>query len=150
MRPAILDDYGLEVALQTYIEDVSKRCSVAFDYQPLSAPGLGRLPSMVEVTLYRVAQEAIVNVVRHSGARWASVVLLRQQFDVLLLIEDNGHGFESKTARASSKNGLGILGMNERVAFCGGIFNVESTTDQGTTVQVRIPLKEDLECRSEL
>ncbi len=150
MRPAILDDFGLDIALQTYIEEVSKRSSIAIDYQPLSAPGLGRLPGAIEVTLYRVAQEAIVNVMRHSGATWASVILLRQQYDIVLLVEDNGRGFERQSVRTSTKSGLGLLGINERVAFCGGTFLVESTIDQGTTVRVRIPLKEDLVCQSGL
>ncbi len=139
MRPSILDDYGLDSALQTYVDDTAKHCGIPIDYQSSSCPGTDRLPAWVEVTLYRVAQEALTNVVRHSQASRASVVLLRQATDVVLMVEDNGCGFEY-TSPQNGHKGLGLMGMGERVNLCGGSCTIESGLRRGTTVRVKIPL----------
>ncbi len=139
MRPSILDDYGLDSALQTYVDETTKHCGIPIDYQSSSLPGMERLPSWVEVTLYRVAQEALTNVVRHSGASRASVVLLRHTNSVILLVEDDGCGFV-QSAPQNSHKGLGLIGMGERVNLCGGTCMIESALNYGTTIRVKIPL----------
>ncbi len=141
MRPSILDDYGLDSALQTYVDDTAKLCGVAIDYQFSSHPSADRLPGWVEVTLYRVAQEALTNVVRHSQAKRASVVLLRQTNCVILLIEDDGCGFDLGSPHNGHK-GLGLVGMRERVNLCGGSCTIQSALQSGTTVRINIPLVE--------
>ena len=75
MRPSILDDYGLDSALSRYTAEMASASGVAIDYQFSGPPGLGRLPSRAEVTLYRIAQEAVTNIVSHAQATRASVVL---------------------------------------------------------------------------
>lgn len=139
MRPSILDDYGLNSALQRYIEEVAKNSQIQVDYQHLSPNG-GRLPNWVEVTLYRVAQEAITNVIRHSSATRASVVLMEQASEVMLLVEDNGVGFNPPEVQSGSRGGLGLRGMQERVSLCHGKLAIESMPQKGTTIRVKIPL----------
>jgi signal transduction histidine kinase len=143
MRPSILDDYGLDSALQTYVDDTAKYCGFPIDYQSSFRPGEERLPPWVEVTLYRVAQEAITNIVRHSRASRASVVLLRQIGNVILLIEDDGCGFDLPLPQ-SGHRGLGLTGMRERVNLCGGSCMIDSALKCGTTVRVKIPVGKEV------
>lgn len=140
MRPSILDDYGLEKALARYVEEISKRSGIAIDFQQTTPDGSERLPHWLETTLYRVAQEAVSNMVRHSEATLSSVVLMRSREGVTLLIEDNGVGFVPEEVVPSSQRGLGLVGMRERVSECGGTLDVESARMKGTTVRVKIPL----------
>ncbi len=147
-RPSILDDYGLDFALARHTEEMSNRSGLAIDYQYTSTPGSDRLPSQVEVTLYRIAQEAITNIVRHATANRASAVVLQQSSEVTLLVEDNGRGFEVDSVQKNGADCLGVTGMLERANLLGGTCAVESVAEQGTTVRVRIPLNGNDECRS--
>lgn len=140
MRPSILDDYGLDFALARHTEEMSNHSGLTIDYQYTSSPGSGRLPSRVEVTLYRIAQEAIANIVRHADATRASAVVLQQSNEVTLLVEDDGHGFEVDSVRANGADCLGLTSMVERANLLGGTCAVESVAEQGTTIRVRIPL----------
>ncbi|MFZ0429235.1 MAG: ATP-binding protein, partial [Acidobacteriota bacterium] len=110
------------------------------DFQQTTPPGADRLPHWLETTLYRVAQEAVTNLVRHSEATQSSVVLMRNRDSVTLLVEDNGVGFVPEEVVPSSQRGLGLVGMRERVSECGGTLDIESARMKGTTVRVRIPL----------
>jgi signal transduction histidine kinase len=148
MRPSILDDYGLERAVERYVEETSKTSGVSVDFQQISADGLDRLPHWLETTLYRVAQEGISNVVRHSEATQASLVLIRNRTNVTLLIEDNGIGFDPRSVEPTSARGLGMLGMKERVTECGGTFEVESAPLKGTTIRAQIPLGQNSKWQS--
>ncbi|MBM4050849.1 MAG: HAMP domain-containing protein, partial [Planctomycetes bacterium] len=139
LRPSILDDYGLDSALKRYVEEVATHSGLEIDYQYSCPPGLPRLPGRVEVTLFRVAQEALTNVVRHAQATRASVVVLRQHSHVTLLIEDNGKGFDPVAAQGGSHEPLGLIGMRERTALLGGTCTVESAPGSGTTIRVGIP-----------
>ena len=143
MRPTILDDYGLDSALGRHIEEVSQHSGLDIDYSFTSPPGLERLPSRIEVPLFRIAQEAITNVQRHAEASHASVVVLRQPNDITLLIEDNGNGFDSSMISERGDKCLGLIGMRERVALLGGSVVVESTPGEGTTIRAKIPLDKD-------
>ena len=142
MRPSILDDYGLDSALARYVEEVSSHSNVAIDYQYNCSGGPKRLPGQIEVTLYRIAQEAITNIVRHSLATRASAVLLQRRGEVTLLVEDNGCGFDIASKQTNNDTCLGLTGMRERAALLGGSCAVESVSEQGTTVRVTIPLSE--------
>lgn len=148
MRPPILDDYGLDSALARLIKELSGYAGVSIDYQYSCPPGSGRLPSRIEVTLYRIAQEAITNIVRHANADRASVVVLQQHDDVILLVEDHGCGFDPASVRIDSGAHLGIMGMKERAALLGGSCTVESAPGASTTVRIRIPIMERVECPS--
>jgi PAS domain S-box-containing protein len=137
LRPTALDDLGLVRAITNYVEAWSVRTGI--DAQ-LHTAGLGpaRLPAEVEIALYRIAQEALTNVLKHAAARRVSVVLNRFENEISLVIEDDGRGFESDAKPASA--GLGLLGMSERVRQLGGRITVESAVGQGTTILVRIPV----------
>jgi signal transduction histidine kinase len=140
MRPPILDDYGLDSALASLIEEVSNYFGVPIDYQYICAPGLGRMPDRIEVTLYRITQEAITNVIRHAHADRASVVVLHQHKTAILVVEDHGCGFDAASAGSRDGTRLGLTGMKERTTLLGGSCTVESVPGKGTTVRVSIPI----------
>lgn len=148
MRPSILDDYGLDFALARHVEEASSHSDVEIDFQYSRSPGLGRLPSRIEVT-FRIAQEAITNIVRHSRATRASAVVLQRRDEVTLLIEDDGVGFDVVAIEGNGSGGLGLTGMKERAALIGGTCAVDSTPQHGTTVRVNIPVGDCETCLSE-
>jgi PAS domain S-box-containing protein len=140
LRPTILDDYGLEMALARHIEALSSRVGLMIDYQYLSHPDCRkRLPAPIEVGLYRVALEALDNIVTHASASRASVIILRQHSKLMLLIEDDGCGFDYPAIRKDLDRCLGLIGMEERIALMGGTLRVESMPQKGTTVRAEIP-----------
>jgi PAS domain S-box-containing protein len=136
LRPTALDDLGLRAALANYVQDWAKRVGVAAE---LHTTGLldSRLPSETETTLYRIAQEALTNVAKHSRARHVEVILERRADSVVLIVEDDGVGFDQGDKDLSGK-GLGLLGMQERAALVGATLEIESAAAKGTTVLVRM------------
>jgi signal transduction histidine kinase len=140
MRPSILDDYGLDSALARHIEEVSSHSNLEIDYSFTRPPGLERLPSRIEVPLFRIAQEAITNIQRHAGATHASVVVLWQPHAITLLVEDNGHGFNPSILQEKGDICLGLVGMRERVSLLGGTVDIESIPGKGATIRAKIPL----------
>jgi signal transduction histidine kinase len=150
MRPSILDDYGLESALARHIEEVPKTAGLEIDHQFISPEGLGRLPIGVELSLYRIAQEATTNIIRHANASHASIVVLRKPHEITMLIEDDGKGFDYGEINKKGDLCLGLMGMKERVNLLGGSFVIESTQGEGTTIRVRIPLGEDLDADTDI
>jgi PAS domain S-box-containing protein len=135
LRPTALDDLGLRAALANYIQDWSKRVGISVD---LHTSGLlhDRLPSETETTLYRIAQEALTNVARHSHAANVEVILERRPDHVLLIVEDDGVGFDAGGTVPTS--GFGLLGMQERASLVGATLQIESAIGRGTTVLVRM------------
>jgi PAS domain S-box-containing protein len=136
LRPTALDDLGLRAALANYTQEWSRRAGIVAE---LHTSGLldDRLPSEVETALYRIAQEALNNVAKHSGARRVEVILERRSDCVLLVVEDDGVGFEQPASSAAG-GGFGLVGMQERAALVGAGLQVESTPGQGTTILVRM------------
>ena len=141
LRPTALDDLGLRAALANYVQDWSKRVKI---HAELHMSGLmdERLPPDAETTLYRIAQEALTNVARHSRATSVDVMLERQADCVLLIVEDNGRGFEPDEAQ-SARGGFGLLGMHERAALVGATVQIESSQGKGTTILLRLPTNTD-------
>ena len=136
LRPAALDDLGLQSALTQYLERWSQRSGVAVD--PLFHLDGERLPPHVETTLYRVAQEALTNVLKHAGAASVSVILEHRQGEARLVVEDDGRGFDMASAPTGR---LGLLGMRERLTLAAGTLEVESRPGAGTTIVARIPVR---------
>jgi signal transduction histidine kinase len=128
----VLDDLGLSAALANYVRDWSARVGIGAE---LHSAGLGdeRLPSQVETALYRIAQEALTNVARHSRASRVDVILGRRSDAVSLVVEDNGVGFDHHATRDGA---FGLLGMRERAALVGATLEIESSAGEGTTVLV--------------
>lgn len=137
LRPSVLDDLGLAAALQRYLSDYQTRYAVQVDYvfRNLS----DRLPVEVETTLYRVIQEGLTNIARHSHARNASLLLEQRAASVRLILEDNGVGFDAAHTSASQKS-LGLQGIRERAQLLGGKLVIESEPGRGTTLFIEIPL----------
>jgi PAS domain S-box-containing protein len=135
LRPTALDDLGLRAALTNYVQDWSSRTGIP---ARLHTSGLldERLASDIETTLYRIAQEALNNVAKYSRAGHVEVILERRHESVLLVVEDDGIGFE--TDGGVTGQGFGLVGMRERAALVGGNVEIESAPGQGTTVLVRI------------
>lgn len=140
MRPSLLDHGGLEVALESYVEETSALSPIPIDYRRIGRQEPRRLPSEVEVTLFRIAQESLTNVLRHAAASQASVVLARNDGAVSLLVEDDGVGFNLRGLEVRRGcGGLGLMGMQERATLLGGRFSITSAPGRGTTVRVEIP-----------
>jgi PAS domain S-box-containing protein len=141
LRPPALDDLGLHTAIYNYVEEWAERSRVPVDFHSAGFEE-GRLPLSHETALYRIAQEALTNVFKHSGADRVSFILERRGDHVLAVIEDNGKGFDVEAPTETSAKGrkLGLLGMRERAALLGGTLDVESAHGAGTTVFVRIPI----------
>ena len=133
IRPGVLDDLGLEAALED-LRDQLAAVGLVVDIQIDGE--LGEVPPPLETTLYRVAQEAVNNVRRHAGVDRCRVTLTRTAADVLLTIRDEGAGFE--TARTRSP-GFGLAGMVERVRLAGGRCRIDSAVSCGTTVTAQLP-----------
>jgi PAS domain S-box-containing protein len=142
LRPTILDDYGLESALRRHIEELSTtqpELQIDYQYEPPQQQER-RLPPPVEVGLYRIAMEALSNIVSHASASRASVVILSQPSKVLLLVEDDGCGFDYTTVRRDIDHCFGLIDMEERTSLLGGTLKIESTPRKGTTVRAEIPI----------
>lgn len=140
LHPPILDDLGLEYVLPWFTEGFSKRSGVSVQLK--IQPALGRLPQEIELALFRIAQEALTNVYRHSGSRTVMVSLLQDARSVTLAVQDHGCGLppgvlQSAQGRGGSL-GVGIAGMQERVRQLGGHLTLSS--NRGTCVQAVLPL----------
>lgn len=140
LRPSVLDDVGLMPALERHCRTFARRVGVEV---VCAEDGLAdrRLPPEVELTLYRVVQEALTNAVRHGQAQRIRVDVQRTATGVLATVRDNGRGFEAQDwlTRSLAENKLGLVGIEERVTLLGGSFCVESQPGRGATVYADIP-----------
>ncbi|MGW0700276.1 GAF domain-containing sensor histidine kinase [Streptomyces sp. NPDC002867] len=135
LRPAALDEDGLVNTLRTQIQvlDRAHTAKVTFD-----TCGVRALPAAQEEALLRVAQEALHNALRHSGADRVDVVLVRRGQGALLSVTDDGKGFEPRTVRRAGRH-LGLVSMRDRAGGVGGRLSVESEPGKGTTVEMEVP-----------
>lgn len=133
LRPTALDDLGLEIALSNYVEKWSERNSITLDFH--SGLNKLRLPPPVETAVFRIVQEALTNVLKHAQASRVSVMLEYRYDELLVIVEDNGRGFQPEV----ETDGLGLIGIHERVALVKGKLNIESAPGLGTTLAIRIP-----------
>lgn len=139
LRPSILDDLGLYSAIRWYARTNLEKGGMKVDF---TASEVMRLPSHLETMLFRIAQEAISNVLRHADASKVSIRLWTAEEQIWLEIKDDGRGFDmEKTAEAAvDRKQLGLLGIEERVSLVGGAVKVESAQGSGTCLQLHIPL----------
>jgi signal transduction histidine kinase len=133
LRPSMLDDLGLGPALEWQGREVSRRSDIEVEVRAENVSG--DLPPEYATTIYRLAQEALNNAVRHSGAKTARVEVEQSGRRIQVRISDDGRGFDPKRTR-----GLGILGMEERVKRLGGEFTVDSAPGRGTAITAELPL----------
>jgi two-component system sensor histidine kinase UhpB len=136
LRPTALDDHGLVAALRTHVREQDRRGPASIHFW--ADPSLGVLPPEVQVVIYRVAQEALVNAARHSGATRIEVSIENRGSTVGLVVSDNGSGF----AFAEESKGLGLSGMRERALLVGARLDIDSRPGKGTTVRLEVPVRE--------
>ena len=136
LRPAALDHLGFGAALSSYAETVAARANLEIDVHCEATDALTLTPA-TKTTLYRIAQEALTNIVKHAAAKHASVILERRDDLIQLIVEDDGVGFVPHHVTASA---LGLAGMRERVELSGGTMTIESSPGHGTTLYVRLPM----------
>jgi signal transduction histidine kinase len=135
LRPAALDDFGLVPAIERLRDTVEEQGDLSVDVQ--SPIGDERLPAETETALYRIVQEALINVLKHADATRVTVRLTRAEKTVTLVVQDDGKGFHPESAR---DGGLGLVGMRERVALLGGRLTVQSSEGGGTLLKAEVPL----------
>jgi signal transduction histidine kinase len=137
LHPSILDDLGLAIALQSYVSDFSIREGIKVKINAKDIPS--QLPPGLSLCLYRITQECLRNIAKHSQANQASVKLQCSNHSINLSIKDSGVGFDQETVH-TQKGGLGIISMQERVRLLHGKIRLKSRPAGGTQVQVSIPL----------
>jgi len=143
LRPSHLDDLGLAAALRWYAEAVQGRAPLEVAVEVIGEPQ--EIPSVVSTALFRVAQEALTNVIRHSEANYALVVLEFCSSTVRLRVEDNGRGFDPGVLRNPARPSWGLLGIEERAHLLGGTLEVRSVPGEGTTIEVVVPYRREAE-----
>jgi signal transduction histidine kinase len=143
LRPALLDEVGLVPALRAYLDTQAAISGVAMTLETQEPPpGTPRLDGDLEITCFRIVQEAVTNAIRHAAARDLRVQLDRRADRVALRIRDDGRGFDVavRLERAAAAGHLGVVGMRERVRTHGGGFRLDSRPGAGTIIEVELPL----------
>jgi len=136
LMPVALDELGLETALQNLCNDVERQSGIEAEFG-------ADLPEVVTgkiaIYLFRIAQEGLQNIIKHSKAGRFSLQLIDNRESLILIVEDNGIGFEP----ARSENGNGLSNMKERASLLGGTFSLETASGEGTTLRIKIPIRND-------
>ena len=140
LRPPSLDLLGLDAAMESYVKEWSQQFGVEAVYAGVAVSGL-RLAAEAEINLYRIFQEALQNIHKHANADRVNVVFERRDGHAVLIVEDDGEGYDAE-AQVQSGRGMGLISMQERAALIGGIVEIESQSGEGTTVYVKVPVSE--------
>ena len=136
LRPGVLDRLGLVDALEWYATDFERRTGITCLFEP---DGVPLIPDNVATAAYRIAQEALTNVVRHTNANLATMMLRAEDGVLTLTVSDNGQGFDP--TKLPEDEGLGIAGMKERASLVGGKLEVQSQAGQGTSIYFKVPVE---------
>ena len=136
LRPKALDDFGLVPALERLAQSFTEQTGIEVDLEATLPDG--RLPADAETALYRVVQESLTNVVKHAGARRISILVTARDGAVAAVIEDDGQGFDPGSTR---EEGIGLVGMRERMTLLGGRLEIESRPGSGTTILAEVPFR---------
>jgi PAS domain S-box-containing protein len=134
LRPASLDHLGLVPALRQHAETMCNQHGLAIQFETIG--NIDRLPGEMETAIYRIVQEALTNIIRHAQATRVDVLLDRRDHHLIVMVEDNGIGFDPRTLKISQ---LGVLGMRERADMLGGKITIESAAGKGSTVVLEVP-----------
>ena len=144
LRPAILDDLGIVAAIKWLLDKHLGGKGITY-YLDIESPIKKRLPQRVEITLFRIFQESIINIARHANAKSVFVTLDAGDNYLLIMVEDDGDGFDADELMKhpiENGRGLGIIGMKERASLIDGIFQIYSVKGEGTRMCLQIPLKD--------
>lgn len=139
LRPSVLYDLGLAAAMEFHLKEFEKRSGIRTKFTEPETEL--QLPDHVKIALFRIFQESLTNVARHSGAKTVTIKLKMENKIIVLIIEDDGVGFDEKEVAA--KRTLGVLGMKERAAGIGGEYIISGNPGIGTTIEVKIPLPDE-------
>jgi PAS domain S-box-containing protein len=138
LHPAVLSDLGLEPALESCLHGIRRYSGMEIDFRMI---GFGeRLSPEIETVLFRISQEIVRNALKHSGAEFFRLSIIKGYPNIIFLAEDDGVGFNPSE---SCRHGLGLLGVRERVAMIGGTFSIRSSVGKGTKIRIEIPAKDD-------
>ncbi len=144
LRPMTLDDLGLVPTLRKFAQDFEEKHHIRTKFEIVGKEA--RLPSPMEVAVYRFVQEAFSNILKHSGATYVFVELTYEPAWVKVLIHDNGRGFNVELMQARTPEGsFGLIGMKERVELLEGVFEVQSDENAGTKLMMSVPVNDDQE-----
>jgi signal transduction histidine kinase len=141
LHPPQLDDFGLLAAVRWYASDIHNRYGIMINIS--SQGGKPKLSPDLRSVVFRIAQEAINNVVRHANATKIDIQLDYSENDIYLRVEDNGKGFNTESVlqkRNGKQTAWGLLGMTERANLVGGLCNILSSPGKGTLIEVYVPL----------
>jgi two-component system sensor histidine kinase UhpB len=133
-----LDQVGFVGALQQRMEAVERRAGVAIEFK---VQGITELPAALENDVYKIAQEALNNILKHSGASWVALRLMQKERILYLEIQDDGRGFDPAVAAGTA--GIGFASMRERAARLGGELRINSKPGAGTRIALTVPIRED-------
>ncbi len=141
LKPRILDDFGLEPSLKALCNEISRKSNIKGTFQAYKLEG--RFAPEVETVLYRISQEALNNIVKHSEAKEFSLQLIKHAHFLRLIIEDDGKGFNyDKVKQEQSKKSMGLINMTERAFSINGKCIIDSREGFGTEIIVEIPVEE--------
>lgn len=138
LRPVILDDFGLDAGLRWLVEKFAERTRLRAEFE---ATGIGRYADETETHLFRIAQEALTNIARHSGATRVRVTLRADAGDIRLVIEDDGRGLPPPDATGIERPSLGMVGMRARARQSGGELRTERVEPHGLRLEVTVPAR---------
>jgi signal transduction histidine kinase len=137
LRPFLIDKFGLAEAVRSFIDRATHVSDIRFSTTADSVDGC--LTKECEMSAYRLIQESVNNIIKHSAATEASILLQRKDGHVLIVVRDNGKGFEVAEASSAGRRGFGLHSISERVRILNGTLTLDSAPGQGTTVKVEIP-----------
>ncbi|HHW61321.1 MAG TPA: GAF domain-containing sensor histidine kinase [Syntrophomonadaceae bacterium] len=136
LRPAVFDDLGLVPAIRWYIDTYCSNTGLQINFQANNIEE--RLPGDLETAIYRAVQEGLTNISRHAQAKTADILLQLKKDEIILVISDDGKGMQQPL---SYSNGLGLIGMQERIRLLGGQFDIKSEPDQGVKITIVLPVE---------
>ena len=139
LHPALLSDLGLEPALDAYLKNISEHSGLPIDFTMM---GFGKRVNLdIESVLYRLAQEALTNTLKHACATRFKLSIIKSYPNIIFLVQDDGIGFDAKISMGNTP-GLGLLSMRERAAMLGGNFTLRTSKGAGVRIRIEIPIKE--------
>jgi signal transduction histidine kinase len=139
LHPALLSDLGLEPALDAYLKNISEHSGLQIDFKMM---GFGKRMNLdIESVLYRLAQEALTNTLKHACATRFKLSIIKSYPNIIFLVQDDGIGFAAEKFMGNT-SALGLLSMRERAAMLGGKFTLRTSKGTGVRIRIEIPIKE--------
>ena len=139
LRPMAIDDLGIVPTLRRYVDDFQSETAIEIDFQ--ASPSFHADDTVLQLALFRIAQEALNNIYKHAQAKKVEMSLNQNNKFISLVIKDDGIGFNPQDVRMNSENGFGIINMKERAELLNGNLKIKSESGKGTVLLIEIPTK---------